>query len=128
MCHIWRRLTLNSASTLFATAGPIQTVTVVDPRHPLYGQTFRVAVQHRSPREPLSFEVEHRDGIILRIAAAATDYAYRPPPSPRTTITSMAIRQLLGLLADWREPCASRPAPSGGDSPQGPAAPSTKPS
>jgi hypothetical protein len=79
-----------------------QTVTVVDPRHPLYGQTFRVAVQHRSPRPPLSFEVHHRDGIILRITAVATDRAYRPPASPRTTITCVAIRQLLGLLADWR--------------------------
>ena len=28
------------------------------------------------PYAYLSFEVEHRDGIILRIAAAATDYAY----------------------------------------------------
>src|SRR5262249_29866829 len=107
---------------------PAQTVTVVDPRHPLYGQTFRVAVQHRSPRAPRSFEVHHRDGIILRIAASATDYAYQPPASPRTTITCMAIRQLLGLLADWRPPCASRPDPSGGDSPNESDETSAKPS
>jgi hypothetical protein len=89
---------------------------VIDPRHPLYGQTFQVAVHHRSPRPPLSFEVHHRDGIILRIAASATDHAYQPPLSPRTTITCVAIRQLLGLLADWRQPCASRLDPSGSDS------------
>jgi hypothetical protein len=92
----------------------------------LYGQTFRVAVRHRSPRPPLSFEVEHRDGIILRIAAAATDFAYQPPALPRTTITSVAIRQLLVLLADWGQPCASQPEPSGGDSPNESAEASTK--
>jgi hypothetical protein len=107
---------------------PILTVTVVDPHHPLYGRTFRVAVPHRSPREPRSFEVEHRDGIILRIAAAATDHAYCPVLSARTRITPAAARQLLGLLADWRDSCASRPAPSGGDSPKPSAGPSAKPS
>jgi hypothetical protein len=54
----------------------IPTVTVVDRCHPLYGRTFRVAAQHRTFRQPVSFEVEHRDGIISRVAAAATDYAY----------------------------------------------------
>jgi hypothetical protein len=85
-------------------------------------------VQHRSPRAPLAFEVHHRDGIIVRIAASATDHAYQPLASPRTTITCMAIRQLLGLLADWRQPCASRPDPSGGDSHNEPDATSSKPS
>jgi hypothetical protein len=107
---------------------PILTVTVVDPRHPLYGRTFRVAVPHRSPREPRSFEVEHRDGIILRIAAAATDHAYCPVLSTRTRITPAAIRQVLGLLADWRDSCASHPDPSGGGSPKQPAGLSAKPS
>src|SRR5262249_4600591 len=104
----------------------IETVTVIDPSHPLFGRTFRLAVQPRSPRPPLSFEVEHRDGIILRIAAAATEHAYCPAPSPRTKITTLALRQLLGLLPDGRDSCASRPAPSGGGLPTGPAdAPST---
>src|SRR5262249_30027219 len=57
----------------------VQIITVVDPFHPLFGRTFPIAVQHRSPREPLSFEVEHGDGIILRIAATSTDRAYCPP-------------------------------------------------
>ena len=104
------------------------TVTVVDPFHPLFGRTFRVAVRHRSPREPLSFEVEHRDGIILRIAAAATDQAYCPSPSTRTRITAVAVRQLLGLLAEWREPCESRRVPSGDDSRKRSAGPSVTPS
>jgi len=102
----------------------ILTVTVVDPYHPLYGRTFRVAVQHRTLRERLSFEVEHRDGIILRVAAAATDYAYCPSSSPRTKITPVAIRELLGLVADWRDSCVLRPAPSGGGSPKRSADPS----
>jgi hypothetical protein len=91
---------------------------VVDPYHPLRGRTFRVAVQHRTLREPLSFQVEHRDGIILRIAAAATDYAYCPSPTPRTRITPVAIRQLLGLLSEWSDLCELRPGPSGGGSPK----------
>ena len=94
----------------------IPTVTVVDPRHPLYRHTFQVVARHRTSREPLSFEVEHRDGIILRIAAAATDRAHCPPSSPRSKITPVVLRQLLGLLADWKEPCVSRPVPSGDDS------------
>ncbi len=96
----------------------IPAVTVVDPYHPLHGRTFRVAVQHRTLREPLSFQVEHRDGIILRIAATATDYSYCPSPTPRTRITPVAIRQLLGLLSEWSDLCELRPGPSGGGSPK----------
>src|SRR5580693_355789 len=102
----------------------IPTITVVDPYHPLYGRTFRVAVQHRTRRDPLSFEVEHRDGIILRIAASATDYAYCPSSSPRTKITPVAIRELLGLVAYGRDSCVSRPALSGDGSPKRSADPS----
>ncbi len=102
----------------------IPTVTVVDPCHPLYGHTFPVAVQHRTLREPLSFEVEHRDGIILRLAATATDYAYCPSSSPRTKITPDAIRRLLGLLTDWGDLCVLRPAPFGDSSPKKSAGPS----
>src|SRR5262249_40836163 len=93
-----------------------------------FGRTFRVAAQHRSPREPRSFEVEHRDGIIIRIPAAATDRADCPSPSTRTRITADAVRQLLGLLADWGVPCESRLGPSGGGSRRGPAGPSAPPS
>jgi hypothetical protein len=103
-------------------------VTVVDPFHPLCGRTFRVAAQHRSPREPRSFEVEHRDGIILRIPAAATDAAYCLSPSTRTRITADAVRQVLGLVADWREPCESRLAPSGSEPRKRSDDPSGKPS
>lgn len=59
------------------------------------------------------FEVEHRDGSILRIATAATQYGYCPAPIPRTKITVIAIRCLLGLLAEGEYPCASRLAPFG---------------
>ena len=104
----------------------IPTVTVIDPCHPLYGRTFRVAVQLRTLREPLFFQVEHRDGIILRIAAAATDYAYCPSSSPRTKITPDAIRVLLGFVADWRDPCVSHPATSGDGSPKRSADPSAR--
>src|SRR5262249_55645409 len=88
-------------------------ITVVDPFHPLFGRTFPIAFQHRSPREPRSFEVEHRDGIVIRIAAAATDRSYCPSHLPRTRIRAPAIRRLLSLLAEWREPCESRHVPSG---------------
>ena len=94
----------------------IETITVVDPCHPLYDRTFRVAVPQRSPREPVSVAVEYRDGIILRIAVAATDYAYCPSPSPRSRITAVALKQLVGLLTDWRDVCASQPARSGNGS------------
>jgi hypothetical protein len=104
----------------------VPTVTIIDPCHPLYGRTFRVAVQHPTLREPLFFEVEHRDGIILRIAAAATDYAYCPSSSPRTKITPDAIRVLLGFVADWRDPCVLHPATSGDGSPKRSADPSAR--
>jgi hypothetical protein len=74
-------------------------VTVVDDRHPLYCRSFPVVSEHRTPGKPRSFEVEHRDGIILRIpAAATTGSGYCPALAPRrhfqppSTIVSQILK------------------------------------
>ena len=93
-------------------------MTVVDPAHPLFGRTFRVVARHRGPRDPVSLEVELRDGILIRIPATATDRWYCPAPSTRTRITAVALRQLIALAHQGEAPCPSDPAPSGGGSPK----------
>src|SRR5690242_19711545 len=56
--------------------GPsIDEIKVLDPRHPLYGRSFRVLRRstHRGGNFPPFYEVEYRDGSTLLIPVAATE-------------------------------------------------------
>src|SRR6202043_3898913 len=50
-------------------------ICVLDPRHPLYGRSFRVIRRstHRGGNFPPSYEVEYRNGSSLLIPIAATE-------------------------------------------------------
>jgi hypothetical protein len=57
--------------------GPsIDAIKVLDPRHPLYGRSFRVLRRstHRGGNFPPFYEVEYRDGSTLLIPVAATEW------------------------------------------------------
>jgi hypothetical protein len=73
-------------------------VTVQDQAHPLFGRTFRVIRQsvHRGGGSPLSYEVEHRDGVSLLVPVAATE----PQGSMenRTKLSVEALHDLASLV------------------------------
>lgn len=58
----------------------IDEVKVLDPRHPLYGRSFRVIRRstHRGGNFPSSYEVEYRNGSSLLIPVAATEWHDSP--------------------------------------------------
>ena len=73
-------------------------MTVLNPGHPLYGQSFRVL--GRSPRrggdfEP-SYEVEYRRGVSLLVPVAAVEY--RDLPNARTKLSVDALYYLLNMV------------------------------
>src|SRR6202043_1877277 len=50
-------------------------IQVLDPRHPLYGRSFRVIRRstHRGGNFPPSYEVEHRNGTSLLVPISVTE-------------------------------------------------------
>ena len=52
-----------------------EVIEVLDPRHPLYGRSFRVICRssHKGGNFPPSFEVEHRGGTSLLVPISATE-------------------------------------------------------
>jgi hypothetical protein len=52
-----------------------EVIQVLDPRHPLYGRSFRVICRssHRGGNFPPSYEVEHRGGTSLLVPISATE-------------------------------------------------------
>jgi len=70
-------------------------IRVCDPRHPLYGRTFRVVrrTSHRGGNFLPSFEVEFRDSVTLLVPVAATD-----PHVSSASLTKLSMYALLDLL------------------------------
>ena len=63
-----------------ADESSIDEIKVLDPRHPLYGRSFRVLRRstHRGGNFPPSYEVEYRNGSSLLIPVAATEWHDSP--------------------------------------------------
>jgi hypothetical protein len=74
----------------------VEVVQVLDPRHPLYGRSFRVICRssHRGGNFPPSYEVEHRDGTSLLVPISATE-----PYGPDTNRTKLSIEALCELIS-----------------------------
>ncbi len=70
-------------------------IRVLDPRHPLYGQSFRVMgrLPFRGGNFLPSYEVEYRQGVTLLVPVAATECHTLPD-----TLTKLSIEALLDLL------------------------------
>ncbi len=77
---------------------PIEEVRVLDPRHPLFGRSFRV-IRRATPRGgnfPLSYEVEHCNGSSLLIPIAVT--VWHDSPNKRTILNVEALHDLLSVV------------------------------
>jgi hypothetical protein len=78
-------------------------IEVLDPRHPLYGRSFRVICRssHRGGYPLPSYEVEYRNGVSLLVPVAVTD-----PNVIRTNQTKLSIDALRELIvaAECLEP------------------------
>ena len=70
-------------------------ILVRDPRHPLYGCSFRVVgrTSHRGGNFSPFYEVEYRDGVTLRVPVTATE-----PLAPSAALTKLSMDSLRDLL------------------------------
>ena len=73
-----------------------EVVEVLDPRHPLYGRSFRVICRssHRCGNFAPSYEVEHRGGTSLLVPISVTE-----PHQPSTNRTKLCIEALCDLIS-----------------------------
>src|SRR3954463_270501 len=78
-----------------ADASSIDGITVLDPRHPLYGRSFRVLRRstYRAGNSLPSYEVEYRNGSSLLIPAAATEW--HDSPNDQLKLCIEALRDLV---------------------------------
>src|SRR5260370_27359223 len=70
-------------------------IEVLDPRHPLYGPSFRVNCRsaHRGGNFLPSYEVEYRNGVSLLVPVSVTDpYVIRPN---QTKLSIEALHDLI---------------------------------
>jgi hypothetical protein len=74
----------------------VEVVEVLDPRHPLYGRSFRVICRssHRGGNFPPSYEVEHRSGTSLLVPISVTELH-----QPNTNRTKLCIEALCELIS-----------------------------
>ena len=73
-----------------------EVIQVLDPRHPLYGRSFRVIRRsaHRGGNFPPSYEVEHRNGVSLLVPVSVTD-----PDLIRPNQIKLSVESLRELIA-----------------------------
>jgi hypothetical protein len=69
----------------------IEVIQVLDPRHPLYGRSFRVICRssHKGGNFPPSFEVEHRGGTSLLVPVSATESDGLSANRPKLSIEAL---------------------------------------
>jgi hypothetical protein len=68
-----------------------EVIQVLDPRHPLYGRSFRVIRRsaHRGGNFPASYEVEYRNGISLLVPISVTELYVIGPNQTKLSIESL---------------------------------------
>jgi hypothetical protein len=73
-----------------------EVVQVLDPRHPLFGRSFRVIRRssHKGGNFPPSYEVEHRGGTSLLVPISATE-----PNEANANRTKLSIEALCELIS-----------------------------
>ena len=72
-----------------------ETVTVIDPRHPLVGRTFPLINITNMPRTGSCCIVRYLDSLERSIPLRATDRSPEPIEIPRSSINLASVRQLL---------------------------------
>ena len=73
------------------------TVTVIDPAHPLYEQTFKLSGLATLPGNVRHCHVELYPGRYIYVPLASTDRKYFEPPA-KSILTADAIVELLTLF------------------------------
>src|SRR3954467_15790495 len=78
-----------------ADEASIDEIKVLDPRHPLYGRSFRVLRRstHRGGNFPPSYEAEYRNGSSLLIPVAVTEW--HDSPNDQLKLCLEALRDLV---------------------------------
>src|ERR1700676_5742381 len=73
-------------------------IEVLDPRHPLYGRSFRVIRRstHRGGNFPPSYEVEYRHGSSLLIPVSATEKC--TIETNQTKLSIEALRDIISVV------------------------------
>jgi hypothetical protein len=73
-----------------------EAIQVLDPRHPLYGRSFRVIRRssHKGGNFPPSYEVEHRGGTSLLVPISSTE-----PQEMGANRTKLSIEALCDLIS-----------------------------
>src|SRR5689334_17638000 len=69
----------------------VEVIRVLDPRHPLYGRSFRAICRssHRGGNFPPSFEVEHRGGTSLLVPISAVEPDELSANRPKLSIEAL---------------------------------------
>src|SRR5882672_10999965 len=81
-----------------ADESPVEEIRVLDPRHPLYGRSFRVLRRliQRGGNFPRSYEVEYCNGSTLLIPVSAIEYDHSE--NNQTKLSIEALHDLLSVI------------------------------
>ena len=93
MC--WETRTQQTTHTGVTAVTPEETITVIDPRHPLFGRTFLlINIIHR-PRLGSFCVIRYLDSLERSIPLEATNRSLEPPEISTSSINLASVRQLL---------------------------------
>ena len=77
-----------------------ENITITDPRHPLYGQTFPLVGIHETQSQNIWYAFELFPGVHRRVSEHATDRSKTPPRTTTPNPLSWdSVRQLLATYA-----------------------------
>jgi hypothetical protein len=90
----------------------LEEIEVTDPCHPLYGRRFKVNAVTGGDTHSARVYVIYRGDLRLMILREATNLSVLERISPRSKLSTSAVREFLGLVKEY-ELCRSAPAKSG---------------
>lgn len=93
MC--WEKRTQQTTQTGVTVVTPEETITVIDPRHPLFGRTFLLINIIHKPRLGSFCVIRYLDTLERSIPLEATDRSLDPPEISASSINLASVRQLL---------------------------------
>ena len=94
MC--WEKRTQQTTHTGATVVTPKETITVIDPRHPLFGRTFLLINIIHKPRLGSFCVIRYLDSLERSVPLEATNNRSLEPPEISTSSINLAsVRQLL---------------------------------
>ena len=95
MCNVCY---LTKETTPVRTAREIKSVKIIDPRHSLCGQSFRLVSVSQSGKEGSVCTIELQSNIWRRIPLDVTDLGRHTPPTYPLPLTLSVVRELLEVF------------------------------